>query len=68
MTQALCAHMNDKRKKNTAGGLAQAVECLPSKCKALSSITSTNKEEKKKKWCCSKSCFSICFWDEDSRI
>jgi hypothetical protein len=32
-----------------AGGLAQAVECLPSKWETLSSNTSTAKKEKKKK-------------------
>jgi hypothetical protein len=51
MTQALYAHMNNKRKKNTnkkqtkkththpptAGGVASEMECLHGKCEALSS-------------------------------
>jgi hypothetical protein len=31
-----------------AGGVAQVVECLPSKCKALSSNHSTSKKKKKR--------------------
>jgi hypothetical protein len=36
-----------KNQKFMGFGVLQAVECLPPKCKALSSIPSTTKEEKK---------------------
>jgi hypothetical protein len=59
MNQALYAHMNNKRKMKIkkkkcalrAGGVAQAVECLPSKHKALSSNTSIARTKQKKKKC-----------------
>jgi hypothetical protein len=39
-------HKKIKNKAKMAGGVAQGVECLPSKCKALSSNTNTTKENK----------------------
>jgi hypothetical protein len=54
MNQALYAHMNNKRKikkkkeKETkaerAGGVAQVVERLPSKCESLSSVLPKNQK------------------------
>jgi hypothetical protein len=48
MTQALYAHMNNKKNKNKnshwADGVAQVVECLSSKHEALSSNLGTNKK------------------------
>jgi hypothetical protein len=48
MTQALYAHMNNKRKKR-AGGMAQEAEYLPSKQHTLSSTSSTANKNKKPK-------------------
>jgi hypothetical protein len=41
--------MKLKRQSLWAGGVAQGVECLPSKCEALSSNSSTTHTHKKKK-------------------
>jgi hypothetical protein len=42
----LCAKIQFKS-KSSAGGMDQAVECLPSKCEVLSSNTSTAKKQTK---------------------
>jgi hypothetical protein len=41
--------MIKKNAKFRAGGVVQVVECLPSKCEALSLNPSTEKKKKKKK-------------------
>jgi predicted PurR-regulated permease PerM len=51
--------MSLQKKVSVAGGMAQAVEYLSSKCKALSSSPSTTKKNIKKVFI--ESFFSICF-------
>jgi hypothetical protein len=42
---------NNRDKSRKAGEVAYVVECLPSKCEGLiSHLSSTKKEEKRKKW------------------
>jgi hypothetical protein len=49
-------------KKLWAGGMVQAVECLPSKCKVLSSNPNTTKKKKKKfKYTIDVTLLSTCF-------
>jgi hypothetical protein len=45
--QPINANKNKTTTKKTAGGMAQVIECLLSKCKALSSTTSTGRKKKK---------------------
>jgi hypothetical protein len=40
--------LTKSNRQNRTGGVAQMIECLPSKCKALSSNSSTAKKERKK--------------------
>jgi hypothetical protein len=42
--------VRNNQKAKRARGVVQVVECLPIKCKALSSNSSIIKKEKKRKW------------------
>jgi hypothetical protein len=42
--------VRNTQKAKRARGVVQVVECLPIKCKALSSNSSIIKKEKKRKW------------------